>query len=126
MRIAAGILTIIGGLIGPGPAGTIVPVDIEPFTVLPLLVFCIVIGVIFLRPTFIEKHGAAEEITELRELKESAEPAAEPTAEPSEIPATPEALEADPIEKEMPEVAPPTASADTMADLRGLLTELGI
>lgn len=113
---------ITGGLIGPGPAGTIVPMDISNVILIPILILCLLIGVIFLRPSFIAKHGVLGEMSELRELKESAEPVAETTTEPSEP------LEVDgedPIEQEMPEVTPPEASADTMADLRGLLTELG-
>ncbi|MHA1963077.1 MAG: helix-hairpin-helix domain-containing protein [Candidatus Thorarchaeota archaeon] len=113
---------IIGGLIGPGPAGTIVPVDISNIILIPILIVCLLIGVIFLRPSFISKHGVVGDTVELRELKESAEPVAKTTTEPSEFP---EADAVDPIEKEMPEVVPPKANADTMADLRSLLTELG-
>lgn len=110
---------IIGGLIGPGPGPTIVPVDISNIILVPILIFCLLIGVIFLRPSFIAKHSVAGEMAEPRDLKKSAEPITETAAEPSET------ITQDPIEKEMPEVAPPEASADTMADLRGLLTELG-
>jgi hypothetical protein len=110
---------ISGGLIGPGPGGTIVPVDISNVILVPLLLFCLVIGVLFLRPSFIAKHGVKGEISELRDLKESAEPT------PAAPPGAPEVFEEDPIEKDLPAVAPPEASADTMADLRGLLTELG-
>jgi hypothetical protein len=113
---------IVGGLIGPGFGGTIIPMTIEAVFLIPILIFCIVIGVIFLRPSFIAKYGVKGEMTELRELKESAEPGAVTITEPSVAPA---ADGEDPIEKEMPEVVPPQASADTMADLRGLLTELG-
>ncbi|MBY8996222.1 MAG: helix-hairpin-helix domain-containing protein [Candidatus Thorarchaeota archaeon] len=113
---------IIGGLIGPGPANTIVPMDVSNVMLIPLLALCILIGVIFLRPSFIAKHGSVGEMTELRELKESTETVTVTIVDPSE----PIGVEAeDPIEYEMPEVAPPVASADTMADLRGLLTELG-
>ena len=113
---------IIGGLIGPGLGPSIVPMDIRPIILIPILILCLLIGVIFLRPSFIAKHGVAGEITELRDLKESTEPIAEPTAEPS---GTLEEDGVDPIEHEMPEMAPPEANADTIADLRGLLTELG-
>ncbi|MHA2396098.1 MAG: helix-hairpin-helix domain-containing protein [Candidatus Thorarchaeota archaeon] len=113
---------IVGGLPAPGPAGPLVAVDISNVILIPLLIFFIVVGVVFLRPSFIAKHGVRGEMAELRDLKESAEPVTETTVEPS---VTPEGIVEDPIEKEMPEVAPPMATADTMADLRGLLTELG-
>ena len=113
---------IVGGLPAPGPAGPLVPLDISNIILIPLLVLFIVIGIIFLRPSFIAKHSAAGEMTELRDLKESTEPISVLAAEPSE-PLGEYAV--DPIEHEMPEMAPPEANADTMADLRGLLTELG-
>ena len=110
---------VIGGFIGPGPGATIVPVDISNVILVPILIFCLLTGVIFLRPSFIAKHGVRGEMAELRDLKEDAEPVTTPTGE------IPETFEEDPIEKDLPAVAPPEASADTMADLRGLLTELG-
>ena len=113
---------IVGGLPAPGPAGPLVPVDISNVILIPLLVLFLLVGVIFLRPSFIAKHSAVGEIAELRDLKESAEPVPETPAEPTELSLTDED---DPIESEMPEVVPPPATADTMADLRGLLTELG-
>jgi hypothetical protein len=129
---------IYGGLIGPGFGNTIIPLDILYPLNLIIFALCIVVGIIFLRPSFIAKYSVKGEISELRELKESAEPKAPPSAGPPGAPAAgppgaptagpPEVLVADgedPIEKEMPEVAPPQANADTMADLRGLLTELG-
>jgi hypothetical protein len=111
---------ITGGLIGPGPGLSIIPVDISNVILIPTLVLCLLIGVIFLRPSFINKHGVKGEMAELRELKASAEPK-EKIVKETPVPLGTE----DPIEREMPEVAPPQASADTMADLRGLLTELG-
>jgi hypothetical protein len=113
---------IVGGLPAPGPAGPLVQVDISNIILIPILIFCLLTGIIFLRPSFIAKYGVAGEMAELRDLKASAESVTEKTIEPSKIP---EDIGEDPIEKEMPEVAPPEASADTMADLRGLLTELG-
>ncbi|MFW9962181.1 MAG: hypothetical protein ACFFCX_01330 [Candidatus Sifarchaeia archaeon] len=108
---------IIGGLIGPGFGG-IVPLDIDSYLLIPMLLLCVIIGIIFLRPSFIAKYSVKGEISELRELKKSAKPDVT-TVE------SPEVDTEDPIEREMPEVAPPVASVDTMADLRGLLTELG-
>jgi hypothetical protein len=111
-----------GGLVGPGPGGGPVPVDISNVMLIPFLIFCLFIGIIFLRPSFITKYSVAGEITELRALKESAEPTTRKEPESAELS---ELDEEDPIEKEMPEVRPPKATVDTMADLRGLLTELG-
>lgn len=113
---------IYGGLIGPGFGINIIPLDILYPLNLLIFFFCIVVGIIFLRPSFIAKYGVKGEITELRELKKSAEPVKAPATEPPVVPVTDEV---DPIEEEMPEVAPPQASVDTMANLRGLLTELG-
>ncbi|MFX1559810.1 MAG: helix-hairpin-helix domain-containing protein, partial [Promethearchaeota archaeon] len=110
---------ITGGLVGPGLGGDLVPMDISNIMLVPLLLFCILVGIVFLRPSFIAKHSVKGEIAELRDLKESAEPV------PEKVPEAAEATIVDPIEKDMPAVAPPKASADTMADLRGLLTELG-
>ncbi|OLS30808.1 MAG: hypothetical protein ThorAB25_07320 [Candidatus Thorarchaeota archaeon AB_25] len=110
---------IVGGLPAPGPAGPLVQVDISNIILIPILIFFLLIGVIFLRPSFIAKHGVKGEMAELRDLKESTEPVTTPTG------VTSETIEEDPIEKDLPAVAPPEASADTMADLRGLLTELG-
>ena len=116
---------IIGGIPTPGPAGPLIPMDINNVMLIPLLVLFILIGIIFLRPSFIDKYGAVGEMAELRELKESTEPTVEISTEPAEVSSEPVLTEEDPIESEMPEVVPPQANADTMADLRGLLTELG-
>jgi uncharacterized membrane protein (Fun14 family) len=113
---------IYDGMIGPGPAGTIIGMDISNVILIPILLLCLIIGIIFLRPSFIAKHGVVGEVTELRELKESTESVMVTIVDSSEhIDVDTE----DPIEYEMPEVVPPKATADTMADLRGLLTELG-
>ncbi len=113
---------IIGGLIGPGLGPSLVPIDIRSYFLIPILILCVIIGIIFLRPSFIAKHGARGEMAELRELKKSTEPEVKTKPEVQE---KGEESAEDPIEREMPEVAPPAATADTMADLRGLLTELG-
>ena len=113
---------IIGGLVGPGPGPSLIPVTIRPVLLIPFLIFCILIGIVFLRPSFIAKYGVVGATAELHELKESAKPVAKKEAEPSTLIET---GEEDPISKEMPEVEPPKATVDTMADLRGMLTELG-
>jgi hypothetical protein len=112
---------IIEGLPAPGIGSSIMRVDISGSSLIFILAVCLVVGIVFLRPSFIAKYGVKGEISELRELKKSAEPSKEPP-EPSE---TLELLDEDPIEKEMPDVVPPEANVDTMADLRGLLIELG-
>ncbi|MFW9795945.1 MAG: helix-hairpin-helix domain-containing protein [Candidatus Thorarchaeota archaeon] len=112
---------IIGGLPSPGLGPSIIRGDISSEMLVLIFISCIILGLVFLRPSFIEKYGVKGEMAELRDLKKSAEPTPKP-AEPS---AAPETLEADPIEADMPEVAAPKANVDTMADLRGLLTELG-
>ncbi len=121
---------IVGGIPTPGLGGFLIPMGIDSVILIPLLILFLIVGVIFLRPSFIAKHGAIGEMAELRELKESTELTTEPTAGPpgvpTEVSAEPVLTDAkDPIESEMPEVAPPQATVDTMADLRGLLTELG-
>ncbi|MFX1579710.1 MAG: helix-hairpin-helix domain-containing protein [Promethearchaeota archaeon] len=86
-----------------------------------ILAVCLLVGIIFLRPSFIDRYGTPGEPAELRDLKKSAEPSKKTVEEP---PTTAESDE-DPIESEMPEVAPPKANVDTMANLRELLVELG-
>jgi hypothetical protein len=113
---------ITNGIPIPGLGVSIVGIDISGPILIMIFVICLLIGVIFLRPSFIAKHGAVGEIEELRELKESAEPTEAPPVEPVEVLVE---SEEDPIEVEMPEVAPPQASVDTMSDLRELLIELG-
>ena len=110
---------IVGGIPTLGLPGPLVPMGISNVILVPLLILFLLIGIIFLRPSFIAKHSVKGEPAELRDLKESAEPI------PVAPPGAPEFVEEDPIEKDLPAVAPPEATVDTMADLRGLLTELG-
>lgn len=99
---------ITGGLIGPGPGGTIIPIDISNLFLIPFLLFSFVVGVIFLRPSFIIKYGHAGEIPELIELKETTETKEEASTE-----------------TEMPEVIAPPTTADSVAILRDILIEHG-
>jgi len=112
---------ITNGIPVPGLGASIMGIDISGPILTMIFAVCFLVGIVFLRPSFIEKYGTAGEIAELRDLKESAEP---PKVTPAEAPSLDE-LEEDPIEAEMPEVAPPQASVDTMSDLRELLIELG-
>ncbi|MFW9892256.1 MAG: helix-hairpin-helix domain-containing protein [Candidatus Thorarchaeota archaeon] len=102
---------ITDGLIAPGITG-IVGIDISSTFLIPFLFLSFILGIIFLRPSFIQKYGVRE-LTELSALKSDVPPSA------------PAPTEKDPIEAEMPDVAPPKASDATVADLRTLLTELG-
>lgn len=104
---------ITNGLILPGMGGMI-GINIRSEFLTPFLILCVIVGVIFLRPSFVRKYGAGGELPELAALKDEA------------APATPAAPSKDPIETEMPDVAPPEASEETVADLRSLLIELGV
>jgi len=99
---------ITDGLIGPGPGGTIIGIDISNLFLIPFLLFSFVVGVILLRPSFIAKYGYAGEIPELTELKE-----------------TTESKEEGSTESEMPEMVAPPTTADSVAILRDVLVEQG-
>ena len=99
---------ITNGLIGPGPGGPIIGIDISNLFLIPFLIFSFVVGVIFLRPSFIVKYGYMGEIPELTELKDATG-----------------TKEEDSIESEMPEVVAPPTTADSVANLRDLLIEHG-
>ena len=99
---------ITDGLIGPGPGGTIIGIDISNLFLIPFLLTSFIVGVIFLRPSFIVKYGHMGEIPELTELKE-----------------TTGAIEEDSTESEMPEVVAPPTTADSVAMLRDILMEHG-
>ena len=99
---------ITDGLIGPGPGGTIIGIDISNLFLIPFLLFSFVVGVILLRPSFIAKYGYVGEIPELTELKE-----------------TTESKEEGSTESEMPEMVAPPTTADSVAILRDVLVEQG-
>ncbi|MGY5863909.1 MAG: hypothetical protein RTV41_04860 [Candidatus Thorarchaeota archaeon] len=101
---------ITNGLIAPGLGGSIVGIDVSNLFLVPFFIFSVIAGIFVLRPSFIRKYGHAE-ITEITALKEDTE---------STVPTE------DSIEAEMPDVAPPPASAETIADLKNVLTELGV
>ncbi|MHA1863847.1 MAG: helix-hairpin-helix domain-containing protein [Candidatus Thorarchaeota archaeon] len=96
------------GLIGPGPGGTIIGIDISNLFLIPFLLFSFVVGVIFLRPSFIAKYGHMGEIPELTELKD-----------------TTGSKEEGSTKTEMPEVVAPPTTADSVANLRDILIEQG-
>lgn len=96
------------GLVGPGPNGTIVGIYVSNVILIPFLILSFILGVIFLRPSFIARYSGPRELPELTALKES-------TAESEEVV----------IESEMPDVVPPTTTVDSVATLREILIELG-
>ncbi|MGY5880843.1 MAG: helix-hairpin-helix domain-containing protein [Candidatus Thorarchaeota archaeon] len=99
---------ITNGLVGFGPGGDIIGIDISNIFLIPFLAFSVVVGLIFLRPSFIAQYGSTGEIPELVELKEDAEP-----------------KEGSPVDAEMPEVHAPEPTADSVASLRDVLMEHG-
>jgi len=99
---------ITDGLIGLGPGGILVGINISNIFLVPFLAASFVLGLIFLRPSFIAKYGGTGEIPELTDLKEDAG-----TKEES------------PIEAEMPEVKAPETTVDSVAMLREVLIENG-
>ncbi len=99
---------ITSGLIGFGPSSTIVGIGISNVFLVPFLILSVILGVVFLNPSFVAKHTGPVELPELTALKETAV-----------------GLEEDSIEAEMPDVTPPTTTADSVAALREVLIELG-
>jgi hypothetical protein len=96
------------GLVGFGPGGILVGIDISNLVLIPFLAISFIVGLIFLRPSFIAKYGHSGEISELAELKEDTE-----TKEES------------PLATEMPEVEAPATTVDSVAMLREALVENG-
>ena len=82
----------------------------------------ILMGIIILRPSFLAKHAGLSEPGALKALRDDISLPAEKGAGPPSVGPPPGA---EPIESEMPGVAPPIASAASEDELRSLLTELG-
>ena len=97
------------GLIGFGPSGRIEGITISYQLLIPILFVSIVLGLFFLRPSFIEKYGSTEKIAEPVTVKESTETSDE------------ESMDVD-----MPDVSAPTPTVDSVASLRDVLIELDI
>jgi len=105
------------GLIWFYPDGSLVGGHIPPFLLISLLGLMTLIGVIILRPSFLAKHTGPSEPGALKALKDDVSlPAVKEVGPPPG---------AEPIETEMPGVAPPIASAASEDELRSLLTEIG-
>ena len=115
------------GLIWFGPDGSLVGGHITPILFIPLMGLMILMGIIILRPSFLAKHAGPSEPTALKALKDDVSLPAEKGAGPLSIgpPSVGPPPGAEPIESEMPGVAPPIASAASEDELRSLLTELG-
>jgi len=96
------------GLVGFGPSGDLIGIDISNIFLIPVLLCSVVAGLIFLRPSFIAKYGNTGELPELVELKED-------TVTKGGIP----------VDTEMPEVHAPETTADSVASLRDILIEHG-
>jgi hypothetical protein len=97
------------GLVGPGTGGTLVGIDVSNTILVPFLILSVILGVIFLRPSFIERHAAPSELPELTALKE-----------------TTSGSEDDAMAVEMPDVVPPATTVDSVASLREVLIDLSI
>jgi hypothetical protein len=95
-------------LVGPGPSGTIVGIDVSNIFLVPFLILSFLLGLILLQPSFIAKHSGTREIPELTALKKS----------------TVDSIE-EPIEAEMPGVVAPKTTVDSVATLREVLIEVG-
>ncbi|UCE09185.1 MAG: helix-hairpin-helix domain-containing protein [Candidatus Thorarchaeota archaeon] len=92
----------------PDEFGRIVGVSIGPFMLIPILGLMLLVGLILLRPSFIERSLEPPTPSELAALTETAPSPARDT-----------------VEAEMPDVARPIADESTKRQLETLLTELG-
>ncbi|TFG27925.1 helix-hairpin-helix domain-containing protein [Candidatus Thorarchaeota archaeon] len=99
---------IVDGLVGFGPDGTLIGIDISNIFLIPVLAFSVIAGVIFLRPSFIAKYGYTGELPELVDLKKDS------VAKGGES-----------VDVEMPDVHAPEPTADSVASLRDILIEHG-
>ena len=110
------------GLIWFGPDGSLIGGHITPILFIPLMGLMILMGIIILRPSFLAKHAGLSEPGALKALRDDISLPAEKGAGPPSVGPPPGS---EPIESEMPGVAPPIASAASEDELRSLLTELG-
>jgi len=87
------------GLVFFDASGALVGVNVSPILLDPVFLFMIIIGIILLRPGFIQDQSTPSH------------------KEPPELVAL---SEPDPIEAEMPEIAPPVADESSIDELRNL------
>ncbi|TFF91082.1 hypothetical protein EU545_05705 [Candidatus Thorarchaeota archaeon] len=90
-----------------GSDGSLIGVDVGPIILIPLLLASLVIGLILLRPSFIEEYSGYT-----------------PSVSPSEEPPTPETGPS--VVTEMPEVGRPVPTENTIAEMRRLLQSLSV
>jgi hypothetical protein len=96
------------GLIGFGPGGTTIGIDISNTIIVPFFAISFILGLVFLRPSFIAKYGGTGELPEITELIED-------TAT-KEVPAT---------DVHVLSIKPPEPTVDSVSDLRDILIEYG-
>jgi hypothetical protein len=99
-----------------GEGWTIVGADVGPIILGPSLVVMVLLGVLMLRPSFIQKYSKPAE-----EGKPST-PKEKPAPKATKAKPTPEG---ESIEAEMPGVAAPVPDEKSVNELRSLLTEIG-
>ncbi len=87
--------------------GIVRGLSIGPIILIPALTAMLVIGLIVLRPSFVKSLGAEAESTELSELRADAEK-------------TPE------VEPEAISIEPPKSDEESIAELKSILTEIGV
>ncbi len=92
--------------------GGISGINIGPIILIPSMLALMIIGLVVLRPSFIEIHSTTRE--KPRRDKKKKRPAID-TESPTEA-----------MEAEMPDVTPPVPDKSSVEELRGLLTELGV
>jgi len=90
-----------------GEGWRIVGADVGPMILIPSFLVLLIIGIVFLRPSFLKKATSPPEPRELTALKER--PVSETEA----------------IEAEMPGVAPPVPDEKSVSELKSLLTQIG-
>jgi hypothetical protein len=95
------------GLVFLGSDGSLIGVDVGPVILIPLLLALLVIGLVLLRPSFIEEHTGYAPSAAPVAVKESTETRSS-------------------VATEMPEVDRPVPSDDTVAELRKLLQGLSV
>ncbi|TFG34400.1 helix-hairpin-helix domain-containing protein [Candidatus Thorarchaeota archaeon] len=103
---------ITDGLIGFSPSGNIEGIDISNLFLIPIFIASVVLGIIFLHPSFITKYGTTGMVSEPKPIKETTE---SPTTSDEES-----------MDVDMPDVIAPTPTVDSVASLREVLIELNV
>ena len=90
----------------PGEGGTLTAINVSPIIFVPVMILLLVMGVVILRPSFIESHT---------------HPAAAPVETPPAATGEPE----DPLAEDLRGVKPPMPTASTVDELKRMLQEIG-